>query len=86
MYYYTGKEGFRSITYQVTMDHTGLALAVTAGFAGATNDKTIVRYDPSVDRMKTHEAYSTLWWTQRGESSPRRGPTLSLTVATTRYT
>ncbi|CAN0357187.1 unnamed protein product, partial [Discosporangium mesarthrocarpum] len=43
--YYTGKEGFPSIAYQVTMDHTACALALTAGFAGATNDKTIVRYD-----------------------------------------
>ncbi|CAN0369467.1 unnamed protein product, partial [Discosporangium mesarthrocarpum] len=42
--YYTGKEGFPSIAYQVTVYHTGCALAVTAGFAGATSDKTIVRY------------------------------------------
>ncbi|CAM9492525.1 unnamed protein product [Discosporangium mesarthrocarpum] len=56
--YYTGKEGFPSIAYQVTVDHTGRALTMTAGYAGATNDKTIVRYDPSVDRVKTHEAYT----------------------------
>ncbi|CAM9916631.1 unnamed protein product, partial [Discosporangium mesarthrocarpum] len=53
-------EGFPSIAYQVTVDHTGCVLAVTAGFAGATNDKTIVRYDPSVDRVKTHEAYTQM--------------------------
>ncbi|CAM9418251.1 unnamed protein product, partial [Discosporangium mesarthrocarpum] len=58
--YYTGKEGFPSIADQVTVDHTRRALAVTAGFAGATNDKTIVRYEPSVDRVKTHEAYTQM--------------------------
>ncbi|CAN0398040.1 unnamed protein product, partial [Discosporangium mesarthrocarpum] len=58
--YYTGKEVFPSIAYQVTVDHTGRALASTAGFAGATNDKTIVRYDPWVDRVKTHEAYTQM--------------------------
>ncbi|CAN0513567.1 unnamed protein product, partial [Discosporangium mesarthrocarpum] len=61
--YYTGKEGFPSIAYQVTVDHTGRALAVTAGFAVATNDKTIIRYDPSVDRAKTHEAYTQTEYT-----------------------
>ncbi|CAN0357775.1 unnamed protein product, partial [Discosporangium mesarthrocarpum] len=29
--YYTGKEGFTSIAYQVTVDHNGRALAVAAG-------------------------------------------------------
>ncbi|CAN0001666.1 unnamed protein product [Discosporangium mesarthrocarpum] len=47
--YYTGKEGFPSIAYQVTVDHTGHALVVIAGFAGATNDEAIVRYDLLVD-------------------------------------
>ncbi|CAN0405602.1 unnamed protein product, partial [Discosporangium mesarthrocarpum] len=49
--------------YQVTVYHTGCALAVTAGFAGATSDKTIVRYNPSVDRVKTHEAYAQMEYT-----------------------
>ncbi|CAN0312837.1 unnamed protein product [Ectocarpus sp. 4 AP-2014] len=39
---YTGKEGFPTIAYQVTVDHAGRAMAVTEGFTGSTNDKTIV--------------------------------------------
>ncbi|CAM9609651.1 unnamed protein product, partial [Discosporangium mesarthrocarpum] len=58
--YYTGKEGFPSIAYSATVDHTRRALALTAGFAGATNEKTIVRYDPSVDRVKIHEEYTQM--------------------------
>ncbi|CAN0351921.1 unnamed protein product, partial [Discosporangium mesarthrocarpum] len=61
--YYTSNEGFPSIAYQVAVDHTGCALAMTAGFAGATDDKTIVCYDPSVDRVKTHEAYTQMEYT-----------------------
>ncbi|CAM9373054.1 unnamed protein product, partial [Discosporangium mesarthrocarpum] len=60
--YYTGNEGFPSIAYQVTVDHTGRALAVTAGFVGANNDRTI-RNDPSVDRGKTHEAHTQMEYT-----------------------
>ncbi|CAM9641376.1 unnamed protein product, partial [Discosporangium mesarthrocarpum] len=56
-------KGFPSIAYQVTVDHTRRTLAVTAGFARATNDKTIVHYDPSVDRMKTYEAYTQMDYT-----------------------
>ncbi|CAM9155764.1 unnamed protein product [Discosporangium mesarthrocarpum] len=61
--YYTGKERFPSIVHQVTVDHTECALVVTTGFAGATIDKTIARYDPSVDRVKTHEAYTQMEYT-----------------------
>ena len=41
---YTGKDGFPTIAYQVTVDHSGRVLAVTRGFAGAHNDKTIICY------------------------------------------
>ena len=37
---HTGKEGYPTIAYEVTVDHTGRALGVTGGFAGAQNDKT----------------------------------------------
>ncbi|CAM9570004.1 unnamed protein product, partial [Discosporangium mesarthrocarpum] len=59
-------EEFPSTGYQVTVDHTGRASAVTAGTAGATNDKTIVRYDPSFDRVKTHKAYTQMEYTLVG--------------------
>ena len=38
---FTGREGYPTIAYQVTVNHTKRALAVTPGFTGSTNDKTI---------------------------------------------
>ena len=55
---YTGKEGFPTIAYQVTVDHAGRALAITSGFTGATNDKTIIRYDAGVEAIKTDAQYT----------------------------
>ena len=55
---YTGKEGFPTIAYQVTVDHAGRAIAITSGFTGATNDKTIIRYDAGVEKIKTDSQYT----------------------------
>ncbi|CAM9899303.1 unnamed protein product, partial [Ectocarpus sp. 8 AP-2014] len=55
---YTGKEGFPTIAYQVTVDHAGRAIAITSGFTGATNDKTIIRYDAGVHTIKTDAQYT----------------------------
>ncbi|CAB1111571.1 unnamed protein product [Ectocarpus sp. CCAP 1310/34] len=55
---YTGKEGFPTIAYQVTVDHAGRAIAITSGFTGATNDKTIMRYDAGVHTIKTDAQYT----------------------------
>ncbi|CAM9833229.1 unnamed protein product [Pylaiella littoralis] len=45
---FTGKEGFPTLAFEVTVDHAGRAIGVTQGFTGATNDKTIVSYDAAV--------------------------------------
>lgn len=55
---YTGKEGKPTIAYQVTVDHSGRVLAVTPGFTGATNDKTIIRFDKAVTRIRTDPIYT----------------------------
>eukprot|EP00904_Undaria_pinnatifida_P003324 jgi/Undpi1/12993/HiC_scaffold_7.g02657.m1 len=55
---YTGKEGKPTIAYQVTVDHTKRVLAVTRGFTGATNDKTIIRYDAAVKRIREDTVYT----------------------------
>jgi len=39
---YTGKEGYPTIAYQATVDHTDRVLGVTRGFVDAQNDKTII--------------------------------------------
>ena len=56
--YYTGKEGFNTIAYEVTVDHRMRIEAVTQGFHGAVNDKTIVRYDGFVQRVRTEPKYT----------------------------
>lgn len=45
---YIGKDGFAAIAYQVTVDHSGRAPAVTKSFEGFNNDKTTIRYDAAV--------------------------------------
>ncbi|CAN0330784.1 unnamed protein product, partial [Hapterophycus canaliculatus] len=54
---YTGKEGAPTVGYQVTVNHAGRALAVTEGFTGSTNDKTIICWDAAVDQIRKDEQY-----------------------------
>ncbi|CAN0178702.1 unnamed protein product [Ascophyllum nodosum] len=65
---YTGKEGFPTIAYQVTVDHSGRVLAVTRGFAGAHNDKTIVRYDDAVQQIRENATYTERVLQLRGKN------------------
>ncbi|CAN0169021.1 unnamed protein product, partial [Pylaiella littoralis] len=55
---YTGKEGKPTVGYQVTVNHAGRVLAVTEGFTGSTNDKTIICCDEAVDRIRTDKQYA----------------------------
>ncbi|CAB1097890.1 unnamed protein product [Ectocarpus sp. CCAP 1310/34] len=55
---YTGKEGYPTVAYQVTVDHTKRVLAVTPGFTGSTNDKSIIRYDTAVTKIREDPIYS----------------------------
>ncbi|CAB1103577.1 unnamed protein product [Ectocarpus sp. CCAP 1310/34] len=55
---YTGKDWFPTIAYQVTVDHASRAIAVTEGFTGSTNDKTIVCWDAAVDKIRTDKQYT----------------------------
>ena len=54
---HTGEEGYPTIAYQATVDHTGRVLSVTKGFPGAQNDKTIIRYDAAVQRVREDTRY-----------------------------
>lgn len=55
---YTGKEGKPTVAYQVTVNHAGRVLAVTEGFTGSTNDKTIINWDAAVDKIRTDKQYT----------------------------
>ncbi|CAN0065133.1 unnamed protein product, partial [Pylaiella littoralis] len=54
---FTGKEGFPTLAFEVTVDHAGRAIGVTQEFTGATNDKTIVRYDAAVQTIRNNKVY-----------------------------
>ena len=54
---HTGEKGYPTIAYQATVDHTGRVLSVTKGFPGAQNDKTIIRYDAAVQRVREDTRY-----------------------------
>lgn len=62
---YTGKEGFPTVAYEVTVSHTMQVLGVTAGFQGSFNDKTIVRYDAGVQRVKTDPFFTRMEYSVR---------------------
>ncbi|CAM9773868.1 unnamed protein product, partial [Choristocarpus tenellus] len=50
--YYIGREGYMTVAYEATVDHTGFARRVTAGFPGAKNDKTTIRYDGAIQKLR----------------------------------
>ncbi|CAB1096670.1 unnamed protein product [Ectocarpus sp. CCAP 1310/34] len=73
---YTGKEGLPSIAYQAIVDHTGRILAVTKGFAGAMNDKTIIWYDTAVAKIRRDPVYTEKVYTlsdKNGQPFERKG-------------
>jgi hypothetical protein len=44
-----GKEGFPTLAYSMTCDHTRKIMHCTGGFPGSYNDKTIARYDSFIE-------------------------------------
>ena len=62
----TGKDGFPTLAYEVTVDFSRKILAATHSFPGAENDKSIVRYDAAVKTIREKEPpRSTSCTTQR---------------------
>ena len=53
-----GKEGYPTLSYEVTVDHTSKIIAVTHGFPGTRNDRTIVRFDGFVTDIHDGVKYS----------------------------
>ncbi|CAM9763923.1 unnamed protein product, partial [Hapterophycus canaliculatus] len=73
---FSGKEGFATIAYQATVDHSGRVLAVTKGFGGSMNDKTIIRYDSAVAQIRRDPTYRDKAYTlfdEDGKAFERKG-------------
>lgn len=58
-----GKEGFPTLSYEVTVDHTSKIIAVTHGFPGTRNDRTIVRFDGFVTDIHEGLKYNDVKYT-----------------------
>ena len=54
---YTGKEGYRTISYQATVNHKMRFISVTRGFHGSANDKTICKYCYLTEKMRSRELF-----------------------------
>ncbi len=52
------KEGFPTLAYSMTCDHTRKILHCTGGFPGSYNDKTIARYDSFITDVGQNKMYT----------------------------
>ncbi len=53
-----GKEGFPTLVYSMTCDHTRKILHCTGGFPGSYNDKTIARYDAFITDVGRNKMFT----------------------------
>ena len=52
-----GKHTYCSIAYEMTVDHSKRFMATTIGHYGTTSDKTIIKFDGFVQKVKTDDFY-----------------------------
>ena len=57
---YTGKEGFPTLAYEAAVDHAMHVRAVTKGYPGTVNDKTIVRFDKGALAIREADIYKSM--------------------------
>lgn len=69
---YSGKEGHPTVAYEATVDFSGRVLGTTRGFPGANNDKTIIRHDLAVSKIRGDREYTE----QTFELKNKRGETV----------
>jgi hypothetical protein len=53
-----GKEGFPTVSYSMTCDHTRRIMACSGGFPGTYNDKTISRYDTFITAVGSDKLFT----------------------------
>lgn len=49
---YKGKEGYTTVAFEAVCDHNLRCLGCTGAYPGAMNDKTIVRFDKYIQRVR----------------------------------
>lgn len=70
---YIGKKGFAAIAYKAIVNHRGQVMAMTEGFPGAQNDKSIVRLDSAVQAIRKDEPYTLTTDTLSSENGAKEG-------------
>ena len=53
-----GKEGYPTVAYNVICNHDQDAMAVTKSALGATNDKSLVRFDDEENAIRTDKFFT----------------------------
>jgi hypothetical protein len=64
----TGKEGFPTLSYSMTCDHTRRIMACSGGFPGSYNDKTIARYDSFISDISQNALFKDFTYTLQTKS------------------
>ena len=64
---FTGKEGYPTVAFNVIANHTGRIMHSTQFHPGARNDKTIVRYDEFVTRLRTEHEFTQFEYTLKDD-------------------
>ena len=67
----TGKEGFPSLGYNMICDHQGRELALMPGVYGRMNDKTIIKFDLSMDSVRTDKLFTDYMYEVHDEKGVR---------------
>lgn len=57
---HTGKEGYCTIAYNVSCGHDGYVFSSTPGTYGSCNDKTIIKFDDWIHRLRTDDLYTKI--------------------------
>ena len=71
-----GKEGFPTLVFEVIVSYTRRIMAVTPSFFGAWNDKTVVKFDQTVTKLRTDPFYTQYSWDvvdSQGRTSSQKG-------------
>ena len=71
-----GKEGYPTIAFNVHCSHNKRVVYVAPAQPGNRNDKTIVKYDAFIDKLRTEDLYKTFkfkLWNEKGELVTHHG-------------
>ena len=68
----TGKEGYLTIAYEITCSHDGKILYCTRGFYGSQNDKSIIRFDGLISKLRAGSHKHVSFELYESDGSKRR--------------